>query len=203
MDIAALATFAAACVAIELTPGPNMVWLALVSITQGRRPGFAAVTGVAVGLALVGVAAALGLGAVVANSPAVYQTLRVAGIAYLLWLAVEAWRSGAQRKSGLEGAGITLGENFRRGIITNLLNPKAFLFYIVVLPAFPPPQPTLADTLVLCAIYVAVATAIHGAVVMAAGTARAALGQRQKMQIVGRSAAGVLVILAIWLWFKT
>lgn len=202
MDIGALAAFSLAAIAIELTPGPNMVWLALVAITDGRRAGFAAVAGVFLGLALVAVAVAFGLGAVVANSPAAYQVLRLAGIAYLLWLAVEAWRSGAQGAGQAPVQG-RAAKYFLRGLITNILNPKAFLFYIAVLPAFLPPTPTLGDTATLGAVYVAIATAIHGGIVAAAGSARAVLLRADRMKLVGRSAAAILVMLAGWLWFKT
>ncbi|MGL5010530.1 MAG: LysE family translocator, partial [Paracoccaceae bacterium] len=87
MDLTAITAFTVAAVAIELTPGPNMVWLAIVAATDGRRAGYAAVAGVALGLAVIGVAAAYGLAALVAGSPVAYQVLRWAGVAYLLWLA--------------------------------------------------------------------------------------------------------------------
>lgn len=203
IDFGALAAFAVASVAIELTPGPNMVWLALVAITDGRRAGFAAVAGVCLGLALVALAVALGLGAVVANSPAAYQVLRLAGIVYLLWLAWEARRSGAQEAGDMQGAQGSLAKYFLRGLITNILNPKAFLFYVAVLPAFLPPAPVMADTAMLGAVYVAVATVIHGAIVAAAGAARGVLMRQDRMQMVGRSAAAILAALALWLWFKT
>ena len=99
MDASSAFAFTLAAIAIELTPGPNMVWLALVALTEGRRAGLAAVAGVGTGLALVGTAVAFGLGALVANTPAAYQILRFAGIGYLLWLAWEAWRSTGQARA--------------------------------------------------------------------------------------------------------
>jgi threonine/homoserine/homoserine lactone efflux protein len=203
LNYSSLAAFAVASIAIELTPGPNMVWLALIAITDGRRAGFAAVAGVFLGLALVAVAVALGLGAVVADSPDVYHVLRLAGIAYLLWLAWEAWQSGAQVAGEMQGTRGNLAKYFARGLITNILNPKAFLFYVSVLPAFLPPAPVLADTAALGVIYVMVATLIHGGIVAAAGSARGVLIRKDRMQFIGRSAAAILVALALWLWFKT
>lgn len=180
-----------------------MVWLALITLTDGRRAGFWAVLGVTVGLALVGAAVAFGLGTVVAQSPAAYQILRVAGSAYLLWLAWEAWQSQAQTHTALgQDAGSAL-KYFRRGLITNVLNPKAFLFYVAVLPAFLPPLPAPRDTAALCVVYVAVASGVHAAIVAGASRARTALGRQDYMQTIGRSAAMVLVLLAVWLWFKT
>ena len=61
---------------IEVTPGPNMAYLAALSLSQGRRAGIAAVAGIAIGLSVYGVAAALGLGALIANSRFLYEALR-------------------------------------------------------------------------------------------------------------------------------
>ena len=85
-----LLAFILTCLVIELTPGPNMAYLALLSASIGRRAGFAATLGVALGLLIVGLAAALGLAAVIANSRLLYEALRWAGVLYLFWLAWEA-----------------------------------------------------------------------------------------------------------------
>ncbi len=84
--------FALTSLLIELTPGPNMAYLATVALAQGRRPALMAVAGVALGLSLSGVAAALGLAAIAVSTPMLLDVLRYAGIAYLLWLAWDTWR---------------------------------------------------------------------------------------------------------------
>lgn len=68
-------SFVLTCVIIELTPGPNMAYLAILSASYGRRAGFAAVLGVALGLGIVGIIAALGVAAVISNSFFMYQIL--------------------------------------------------------------------------------------------------------------------------------
>ena len=85
--------FATTCLVIELTPGPNMGYLALLTATQGRRAGTAAALGVGLGLLAVGLAAALGLTAIISNSYILYELLRWGGVAYLLWLSWEAWQT--------------------------------------------------------------------------------------------------------------
>ena len=95
-DIATLITFSLTVLVIELTPGPNMAWLAVLSATEGRRAGFAAVGGVATGLSLVGVAAALGLGAVIERSDILYGLLRWGGVGFLFYLAWEGWREAGR-----------------------------------------------------------------------------------------------------------
>jgi threonine/homoserine/homoserine lactone efflux protein len=195
------AAFAATALVVELTPGPNMAYLALVAATEGRARGLAAVAGVAVGLALAGLAAALGLAALVAASPALWQGLRWAGAIYLLWLAWIAW-SGRERAEAADvgGGGAAF---FRRGLVTNLLNPKAALFYVAVQPAFLPGIPAAGDVLTLTLTYVAVATAVHAAIVALAGTLHRTLAAPARERTARRLAALALAAVAVWLLWAT
>ena len=84
--------FALAVLLIELTPGPNMAWLAGLAATEGRRNGLAAVAGVAIGLLGNGALAALGLAALLQAAPWLWATLRLAGAAMMLGLAIVTWR---------------------------------------------------------------------------------------------------------------
>ena len=146
---ATLAGFMLTSALIEITPGPNMVYLAVVAATDGRRPGFAAVAGVALGLAVVGLITALGVAMAINASPVLFQTLRWAGVVYLLYLAWDGWRDAGD---GVEHAalGSSLAKYFGRGLVTNLLNPKAAAFYIAVLPGFVSSgDPVLLQTLVI------------------------------------------------------
>jgi threonine/homoserine/homoserine lactone efflux protein len=201
-DFATVAGFAVTSLLIELTPGPNMAYLAMLAATEGRRAGFAAVAGVALGLALFGLAAALGLAALISGSPAIYQALRWFGVVYLLWLAWDAWRGAEATEDGAP-AGSALGIHFRRGLVTNLLNPKAAVFFVSVLPGFLPSAPQLSQVLTLSAIYVAVATLVHAALVFAAGTAQGWLGAQHRVLIVRRCMAIGLMAVAGWLLMKT
>ena len=197
-----LAAFALAAMLIELTPGPNMTWLAVVAVAEGRRKGYAAVAGVCLGLAVIGVAASFGLAALVAGNPALWQALRWAGIAYLIWLAYEAWSDADGHEDHTAGDGLSL--YFRRGLVTNLLNPKAALFYVAVLPAFTTAAaPVIPQTLALTAIYVAIATAIHAGIVTLAGSARALLTDPGKSRAVRRFLALALFGVALWFAWTT
>src|SRR5438270_6275011 len=121
---ATLLAFALTCVIVEITPGPNMAWLAALSLSRGWRIGLAAVAGVALGLSTYGIAAALGVAAVIENSTLLYETLRWGGAAYLLWLAWDAWSTAEEIAPDSSSANHERGSAFRRGLITNLLNPK-------------------------------------------------------------------------------
>ena len=189
---------------LELTPGPNMGTLASLTLERGRSAGLAAVAGIALGLAIVGSLAAFGLTAAIAESPAIYQALRWAGILYLLYLAYDAWRdagAGADIASGPKDS----GSLFLRGLTVNLLNPKAAVFYIAVLPTFIDATrgAVLAQNLMLVAIYVAVATAVHTGVVLLAARLRPLLVAGAGERIVRRALAVVMAMIAVWFAWET
>ncbi len=197
-----LAGFALTALLIELTPGPNMVYLAILALGEGRRSGYAAVVGVALGLALVGAAAALGLAAAIDASPLLYATLRWAGAAYLLWLAWDAWRDAGEKVEGpVEGPPLRF---LLRGFTTNVLNPKAAIFYVAILPTFVvPAAPILPQTLVLSAVYVGIATLIHTIIVTLAATLRPFIEDPDRSRIVRRVLAVGLALVALWFIWKT
>ena len=163
--------FIIAVLLLELTPGPNMAYLAALSLSRGRRAALAGVLGVALGLTTHAALSALGVGALVAASPLVYETLRWAGVAFMLFLAWEGWRGaddGVTEERGLRSAGQLL----LRGFVTNVLNPKSILFFVAVVPGFlVAPGDATARLVVLGAIYVAIATAVHLTIVLLAGAA--------------------------------
>ena len=197
------ALFALSATLIELTPGPNMAYLAIVGVSDGRRAGYAAVAGVALGLLIVGLSAAAGLAAAINASPLLYQGLRWGGVAYLLWLAWDGWRDADE---AVEHAALhsSLGRFFRRGLVTNLLNPKAAVFYVAVLPGFiSPGADVMAQTLVLSLTFVTVATAIHITIVTLAGSLRPFLEDPGKRLVVRRVLAVALALVAVWFAWKT
>ncbi len=199
MTVQTIAAFALVSLLIELTPGPNMTYLAALAVRHGRGAGFAAVGGVALGLAIVGVAAALGVAALVAASPLLYGILRWGGVADLLYLAWQAWiEDPSAGDRAADGA-----QYFRTGLITNLLNPKAAVFYVAVLPGFLPAGSGWADTLLLAAIYVAIATAVHASIVALAGTLEGWFAHESRLRIAGRVFAIALVAVAAWLAWST
>ena len=198
-----LLSYLLTCIAIELTPGPNMAYLAVLSVERGRLAGLYAVAGVALGLALLGALAVFGVGELIMAQPLLYESLRWAGIAYLLYLAHDAWADARRPVEALDPA--QLGwRSFRRGLINNLLNPKAALFYITVMPSFvQTDRPALGQTLLLGMVYVVVATAIHAMVVMLAGAVQPLLTAERSRRLMGGVFAALLVGVAIWVGLST
>ncbi|WP_269429528.1 LysE family translocator [Aurantiacibacter marinus] len=147
---------------MELTPGPNMVWLALLSARQGRRAGFAATLGIALGLGLLALAAVFGLAQLVAEYPLLYQGICLTGVAFMVWLAWDAWRDPADQASWANSVQQTSRLAFLRGLLINVLNAKAAMFFLTVLPNFIDPQRAITQQyLLLTGIYLSIATAIH------------------------------------------
>lgn len=204
MDVATYSLFAfiLTVIVIELTPGPNMAWLAVLSADRGRRAGLAAVLGVATGLALLGLLAALGFAALVARSPWLFETLRYGGTLFLLWLALEGWRStGESSPARMDGS---LRRHFRDGLMINLLNPKAGLFYLIVLPDYISPDlPSLPQAVALTAISVGIATGIHLGIVALAARAAVWLSNSGRTRLFRRALAVLLALIAIWLFLDT
>jgi threonine/homoserine/homoserine lactone efflux protein len=192
---ATIPSFALASLLIELTPGPNMAYLAMVSARLGRLAGFVTVAGVAVGLAILAVVAVGGVAAVVATTPLAYNLLRWFGVAYLVYLAWDCWREGDSHESAPHSS----SRHFVRGLLTNHLNPKAAIFYLTVLPAFTERGPNEASqTLVLSVVYVGIATVVHSGIVVLAGFAETLLSKDTFRRYGARLFSIGLLLVAVW-----
>jgi threonine/homoserine/homoserine lactone efflux protein len=202
---ATMLAFTLTSLIIEITPGPNMAYLVALSLANGWRVGLAAVAGVAFGLATIGVAAAFGLAAIINESKTFYEILRWLGVGYLLWLAIDMWRSETEISAiATDGHYARLRSAFSRGLVTNLLNPKAAIFYIVVVPTFVRPgEDALRQTVELTAIYVAVATLVHSALALTAGAQHERIARPDRRRKVRRSLALALVAIAVWVAIST
>lgn len=200
ISFSVLAAFIATVLVIEATPGPNMGWLAVVSASEGRRASLSAVAGVGLGLLFIGIAAGAGLGALVLASPFLFQSLRIAGAAYLLWLAYDAWKDAGETSAGVYHHDEKRNAQFfRRGLIINLLNPKAAVFYIVILPGFVDGAgSTSAQIVILTILYVVLATIVHALIVFFAASARSLVQDTGRLRVARRSMAVVIALIAVW-----
>jgi len=129
--------FLAAGILLNLTPGPDTVYILGRSIAQGREAGVASALGISLGSIFHTCAAALGLSAILATSALAFGTIKLIGGAYLIFLGVKMILD--RRKQ------LSLPSNFRRrttiaafrqGVLTNILNPKVALFFLAFLPQF-------------------------------------------------------------------
>jgi threonine/homoserine/homoserine lactone efflux protein len=174
-----------------------MAWLAGLAATEGRRAGLAAVAGVALGLLCNGVLAALGLAAVLQTAPQLWNGLRFAGAGMMVWLAIEAWR-GAGENAQRPRRTDTVRHSFLTGAMINLLNPKAYIFFLVVAPEFMRGATFgIRAALVFSLISAAIATTIHFAIVLAGSRASAWISDPARNKLVRRAFAIVMLGVAI------
>jgi threonine/homoserine/homoserine lactone efflux protein len=136
VDPAVLPGFLVAVLLISLAPGTDMAFVIATSVDRGSRSGAQSAVGMAMGMAVWTVAAALGLGALLKAQPAVFATVRILGALYLLWLGVSTLRS-ARASAGSELRAASAVTCFVwRGMLTNLTNPKILVFFVAFLPLF-------------------------------------------------------------------
>ena len=204
IDETILAPFLMAVLLIELTPGPNMGYLAALSASSGRVAGLRAVLGVTLGLSVYMLAAVFGVAEAIAQAPIAYQALRWAGVAYLLYLAWEAWRGASDASPGHAGMQADHAP-FWRGLIANLLNPKAAVFYITLLPSFVAPDraPFYVQALILGGAHILVSVLVHGFIVIVAARTGELLAQSGRMRTVRRCLAVGIGLIALWLAWET
>ena len=191
-----IAAFALISLGMVLTPGPNMIYLISRSISQGRIAGVISLGGVALGFVFYMFAAALGITALVFAVPFAYDALRLAGAAYLLWLAWQAVRPGGRSPFQVRQLPVDSPRKlFLMGLITNLLNPKIAMVYLSLLPQFidPAAGSVFMQSVVLGFTQIAVSVSVNSVIAIAAGSIAAFLAGRPFWLIVQRWAMGTVL----------
>jgi threonine/homoserine/homoserine lactone efflux protein len=191
-----LCAFALLCLGLVLTPGPNMMYLVSRSICQGRRAGLVSLGGVGLGFLAYMLAAACGITALLFAVPLAYDGLRLAGAAYLLYLAWQALKPGG--RSPFQVRDLPVDSNrrlFAMGLVTNLLNPKAAMLYLSLLPQFIDPAHgnVLTQSLVLGGLQIIISLSLNALIATGAGTIAAFLGSRPFWMVVQRWLMGTVL----------
>ena len=207
IDASTLLVFAAACLALTMTPGPDMLLIASRSISQGKAAGFASLAGIQLGTYAHAIAAALGLTQLIAAFPSAYEIIRYAGAAYLLFLAWQAFRSQALGAQPTSDPGLySSPEILRQGLLTNILNPKMALFVLALFPQFTKLDagPVLFQFLLLATVLNAIGLVVNGGVILAAGSLNSILARGGRFARIPSLLMGtVFVGLAARLAFDT
>src|SRR6267154_2414303 len=173
--------FALVSFGLVLTPGPNMIYLISRSITQGPAAGLISLGGVALGFVFYMLCAAFGITALLFAVPYDYDGLRLAGAAYLLWLAWQAVKPNGQapfqvRKLAVDGP----RKLFAMGFVTNLLNPKIAMLYLALLPQFVDPSQgsVLTQSIVFGTIQIVISVSVNAVIALTAGSITGFLSTR-------------------------
>ncbi|GAA0723843.1 LysE family translocator [Dokdonella soli] len=196
--------FALLCFGLAVTPGPNMIYLASRSISQGATAGLTSLAGTAMGFVFYSLCAAFGVTALLLTVPIAYDVLRFCGALYLAYLAWQALKPGgrspfAVRELPKDSARRLIG----MGFMTNLLNPKAALLYLSLLPQFIDTAAghVLAQSLLLCAIQICISMLVNSTVILIAGSIAGFLSTRPtwitlQRWLMGSVLAGLAVHMA-------
>ncbi|MBF0875424.1 LysE family translocator [Gluconobacter cerevisiae] len=137
-----LLTFAAAAAVFTITPGLDTAMTLRTATTSGWKAGLAAVVGICLGLGIWGLAAAFGLTALLAASQTAFMIVKWAGALYLAWLGIGLILHPRTSLGAADAVPVQADARaaFRRGLLTNLLNPKVGIFYMTFMPQFIPPH---------------------------------------------------------------
>src|SRR5258706_5860475 len=195
-NLSSLLGFALASLGMVLTPGPNMIYLISRSITQGAPAGIVSLGGVALGFVFYILCAAFGITALLFAVPYAYDVLRLAGAAYLLWLAWLALKPGGRSPFQVKTLKVDGPRKlFAMGFVTNLLNPKIAMLYLALLPQFIDPAvgSVLTQSLVLGTIQTVISVGINAVIALTAGSIAMFLGTRPTWLLVQRWLMGTVL----------
>lgn len=195
VDPLVLLAFVPAGLALNLTPGADMMFCLGLGLRAGPRPALAASAGISAGGMVHVTLAGLGLAAAIAALPVLLDVIRWLGVAYLLWLAWGALRTGPLRP---EAPILSPARAFREGMLVNLLNPKVILFVLAFVPQFvDPARAILPQFLIYGLVLAAGGFVINGAVgVFAGGLGRRMATSARFARGLGYVSAAIFAALA-------
>jgi threonine/homoserine/homoserine lactone efflux protein len=193
-----LLEFALLSYALIVVPGPNVLFVVSRSLQLGRLPGVAAVIGGQFGVYVQVIAVALGIGALVQRSVAVFTIIKLAGAAYLIFLGVQAIRHRRSLAAVLDGPArqASTSRMMRDGFIVGLTNPKAIVFFAAVLPQFinRTAGHVPVQLLVLGGLFVAIALVSDSMWAVLAGTVRSWFAESpRRLTLVGGTSGLVMI----------
>jgi len=195
VDPLTLLAFVPAALALNLTPGADMMFCLGLGLRAGARPAIAASAGIALGGIVHVTLAGLGLAAAIAAFPLALDVIRWLGVAYLLWLAWGALRQGPVRAHARAMGTLRA---FREGMVVNLLNPKVILFVLAFVPQFVDPARAILPQFLVYGLVLALGGfVINGAVgLFAGGLGRRLSTSPRFARGLGLVSAGIFAALA-------
>lgn len=188
-------------VGIIVVPGMDMFFVLANALTGGRQAGLAGTAGIMLGgicHTLFGTVFVVGLSNLV---PAISTAMLVVGSLYMLWIGLSLLRSTIEVHSVAKAARRPIPAIFAQGLLTCILNPKAWLFVLAVFPQFMKPEygPIALQALVMGAMTIAVQMVVYGGLALAAGKGREALtGHPGATVWIGRCAGALLMAAAVF-----
>ncbi len=184
---------------IIIVPGMDMVFVMANALTGGRASGLTATAGIMAGGVFHTLYAALGVGFLLHLVPELFNVLLLAGAAYIAWIGLSLARSSISIASVEPGARLSPWTSFRRGALTSILNPKAYLFMLAVYPQFLKPEfgPLWAQALIMAIMISLTQLAVYGSLALAAGRSRDIIvSSPRATAVIGKTVGVVLIAVA-------
>ena len=192
--------FLAASIALALVPGPDNIFVLTQSAIHGRTAGMFVTLGLCTGLVVHTTAVSLGVAVIFQTSVVAFNTLKVIGALYLLYLALQAFRAGASEMHEEGGMGASRRQLYVRGLVMNVTNPKVAIFFLAFLPQFADPSrgSITVQMLMLGGLMMLATLVVFGSVGWTAGFLGEWLKRSTRAQtVLNRIAAMVFVSLAL------
>ena len=202
VNVSQLWLFFVLVLGIIALPGMDMAFVLGSTLVDGRPGGVAALAGIVAGGVVHTAMAALGVALMLQLVPGLFTVMLVAGALYLAWIGIALLRGASALGDVQAEASRPAGATFRRGLLTCLLNPKAYLFMAAVYPQFARPEHgSMAVQAVLMGMVIALTQAVvYGVVVAGAAHARVALRGSGWVQVRAAQAVGLLLVAgAVWM----
>jgi threonine/homoserine/homoserine lactone efflux protein len=197
METTTALLFTATVLPLICTPGPDMLFVSSQALSGGTSAGLRATAGVCLGYVAHSILVALGVAAIIAASPTVFEALRWFGVTYLIYLAFQLVRS-AMRPGQLALSDIKVRNGLQRGFLTAFLNPKGMMIYFAILPQFMDHTGSIGpQAAILSAIFVGLCGLVYTilSLVIAAVGKRGSFSDRRRRWVEG-TAGGLLVVAA-------
>lgn len=197
MNIELFVAFVLLTLVLVLTPGPIVTLVIATGARDGVRPMLVTVAGTGVGNAILVSSIAFGLSFVVRHAAILFEVLRWAGAAYLIFLGIQAWRrAGPVAAVGAPHRSV----HFTRGLLVALSNPKTITFFTAFLPQFVDPSlPVERQLIVMCAVSIAMASVTDVAYGLAASAGRSFFLAPGRQKLLGRLSGLALIGGGVWL----
>ena len=198
MNLELFSAFLLITFVLVIVPGPIVTLVIATGATQGTRAAMVTVAGSTLGNALLVGTIAFSLNVIIQYTAAIFEVLRWAGAAYLVWLGVQAWRHAGEAAAAVDVPRDRV--HFRRGLVVALSNPKTIAFFTAFLPQFVDPHyPAGTQLAVMCAVAIPMAALSDMGWAIAAGAGRSFFLRRANAKWLGRLSGVALIGGGVWL----
>ena len=204
MPISEISFFIFASILLIITPGPDLIFLIAQSLNNGAKAGLATALGLASGNLFHTLATALVIAVILRSFPFAFETLKILGVIYLLYLAYQTAFSKSENKQDLFFTeGYPLFSLYLKGVLMNVLNPKVALFFLAFLPQFISSNSTSAwkEMIILGLIFTLLVVVIFGIIAYYSGKLKEKFPNNNKSHYLKWMTAGIFIFLALRLLF--